>query len=59
MATSHREHKSLLYTKAAKVGIASGSPIRLELLELLAQRERSVRAMVYRWIIWAAKRERG
>ncbi|BDE06153.1 ArsR family transcriptional regulator [Vulcanimicrobium alpinum] len=42
MKTSHRERKTLLYTEAAKVGIALGSPIRLELLELLAQRERSV-----------------
>ena len=42
MMTSHREHKTFLYTEAAKVGIALGSPIRLELLELLAQRERSV-----------------
>ena len=42
MTTSHREHKTFLYTEAAKVGVALASPVRLELLELLAQRERSV-----------------
>ena len=43
MATdTHREFKSRLYAQFARIGKALGSPHRLELLELLAQRERSV-----------------
>ena len=41
-ADAHREFKSRLYAQFARVGKALGSPHRLEVLELLAQRERSV-----------------
>jgi DNA-binding transcriptional ArsR family regulator/rhodanese-related sulfurtransferase len=38
----HREFKSRLYAQFARVGKALGSPHRLEVLELLAQSERTV-----------------
>src|SRR5687768_12738746 len=41
-AGTHREFKNRLYTQFARVGKALGSPHRLEVLELLAQGERSV-----------------
>ena len=41
-ADTHREFKSRLYAQFARVGKALGSPHRLEVLELLAQCERSV-----------------
>ncbi len=42
MAISHRTFKDRLYVQFARIGKALGSPHRLELLELLAQGERSV-----------------
>jgi rhodanese-related sulfurtransferase len=39
---NHREFKSRLYGQFARIGKALSSPHRLELLELLAQRERTV-----------------
>ena len=39
---SHREFKDRLYAQFARIGKALGSPHRLELLELLAQGQRSV-----------------
>ncbi len=39
---THREFKSRLYSQFARVGKALGSPHRLEVLELLAQSERTV-----------------
>jgi rhodanese-related sulfurtransferase len=39
---SHREFKDLLYAQFARVGRALGSPKRLELLDLLAQGEKTV-----------------
>jgi len=42
VADAQREFKSRLYAQFASVGKALGSPHRLEVLELLAQRERSV-----------------
>jgi rhodanese-related sulfurtransferase/DNA-binding transcriptional ArsR family regulator len=39
---AHREFKSRLYAQFARVGKALGSPHRLEVLELLAQSERTV-----------------
>jgi DNA-binding transcriptional ArsR family regulator len=42
MDASHRDFKDRLYAQFARVGKALGSPHRLELLELLAQGERSV-----------------
>jgi DNA-binding transcriptional ArsR family regulator len=44
-ASSHREFKDRLYGQLARVGKALASPQRLELLELLAQGERSVEAL--------------
>src|SRR5262245_30113680 len=41
-ADTHRAFKSRLYAQFARVGKALGSPHRLEVLELLAQGERSV-----------------
>jgi len=41
-ADAHREFKGRLYAQFARVGKALGSPHRLEVLELLAQGERSV-----------------
>ena len=40
--TAHREFKDGLYTQFARIGKAVGSPHRLEMLELLAQAERTV-----------------
>jgi DNA-binding transcriptional ArsR family regulator/rhodanese-related sulfurtransferase len=42
MDAAHRDFKERLYAQFARVGKALGSPHRLELLELLAQGERSV-----------------
>ena len=42
MPSSHREFKDRLYAQFARVGKALGSPHRIEILELLAQGERSV-----------------
>jgi DNA-binding transcriptional ArsR family regulator len=42
MTDRHREFKSRLYTQFARIGKALGSPHRLEVLELLAQGERTV-----------------
>lgn len=42
---SHREFKQRLYAQFARVGKALGSPHRLELLELLAQGERTVEGL--------------
>lgn len=39
---AHREFKDRLYGQFARIGKALGSPHRLEILELLAQRERTV-----------------
>jgi rhodanese-related sulfurtransferase len=44
-ATDHRAFKDRLYDQFARVGKALGNPHRLELLELLAQGERSVEAL--------------
>ena len=41
-ASSHRDFKNRLYAQFARIGKALASPQRLELLELLAQSERSV-----------------
>ena len=44
----HREHRAFkdrLYSQFARIGKALASPARLELLELLAQGERSVDAL--------------
>jgi rhodanese-related sulfurtransferase/DNA-binding transcriptional ArsR family regulator len=41
----HREFKDRLYGQLARVGKALASPHRLELLELLAQRERTVHSL--------------
>lgn len=42
MQTAHREFKDRLYAQFARVGKALGSPHRIEMLELLAQGERTV-----------------
>jgi rhodanese-related sulfurtransferase/DNA-binding transcriptional ArsR family regulator len=42
MDTAHRDFKDRLYAQFARVGKALGNPHRLEMLELLAQGERSV-----------------
>ncbi len=42
MPASHREFKDRLYAQYARVGKALGSPHRIEMLELLAQGERTV-----------------
>jgi rhodanese-related sulfurtransferase/DNA-binding transcriptional ArsR family regulator len=44
-ARSHRVFKDRLYGQFARIGKALGNPHRLELLELLAQGERSVEAL--------------
>jgi rhodanese-related sulfurtransferase/biotin operon repressor len=44
-AAAHRAFKDRLYGQLARIGKALGSPHRLELLELLAQGERSVDAL--------------
>src|SRR5687768_16649337 len=43
--TAHRAFKDRLYGQLARIGKALGNPHRLELLELLAQGERSVDAL--------------
>jgi DNA-binding transcriptional ArsR family regulator/rhodanese-related sulfurtransferase len=45
MRRSHREFKDGLYEQLARIGKALGSPHRLELLELLAQGERTVESL--------------
>src|SRR3989337_2273171 len=42
MATAHREFKDRLYDQFARLGKALSNPHRLEMLELLAQSERTV-----------------
>jgi rhodanese-related sulfurtransferase len=42
---NHRTLKNFLYEQAARIGKASSSPKRLEMLELLAQGEKSVEAL--------------
>src|ERR1044071_4141906 len=42
MTPSHRDFKDRLYAQFARVGKAVGSPHRIEMLELLAQGERTV-----------------
>src|ERR671930_1976699 len=44
-ARSHRLFKDRLYGQFARIGKALGNPHRLELLELLAQGERTVEAL--------------
>lgn len=44
-AAAHREFKDRLYAELARVGKAIGNPRRLELIELLAQGERTVEAL--------------
>jgi rhodanese-related sulfurtransferase len=44
-ATAHREFKDRLYAQFARIGKALASPHRLELLELLAQGERTVESL--------------
>ena len=45
MAMDHRTLKDLLYEQVARVGKALASPKRLEMLEMLAQGEKSVEAV--------------
>src|SRR2546430_12968819 len=45
MADAHRLFKNRLYGQFARIGKALASPHRLELLELLAQGERSVESL--------------
>src|SRR5262245_15457447 len=42
MADTHRDFKNRLYGQFARIGKALGSPHRIEMLELLAQGERTV-----------------
>jgi rhodanese-related sulfurtransferase len=42
MASAAREFKSNIYTQFARIGKAFANPVRLELMDLLAQTERSV-----------------
>src|SRR5918999_2476193 len=42
MVAKHRDFKDRLYAQFARVGKALGSPHRIEMLELLAQGERTV-----------------
>ena len=42
---NHRTLKDLLYEQVARVGKAVASPKRLEMLEMLAQGEKSVEAV--------------
>jgi hypothetical protein len=42
MTSSHRDFKDRLYAQFARVGKALGSSHRIEILELLAQGERTV-----------------
>jgi rhodanese-related sulfurtransferase/DNA-binding transcriptional ArsR family regulator len=44
-SNAHRDFKDRLYAQLARVGKALGNPHRLELLELLAQGERTVEAL--------------
>ncbi|HEV8190446.1 MAG TPA: metalloregulator ArsR/SmtB family transcription factor, partial [Ktedonobacterales bacterium] len=43
----HHDLKTLLYAQFARLGKALASPARLELLDLLAQGERSVEALAH------------
>jgi DNA-binding transcriptional ArsR family regulator len=45
MSSSHRDFKDRLYAQFARVGKALGSPHRIEILELLAQGERTVESL--------------
>src|SRR5689334_4705228 len=45
MALAHREFKDRLYGQFGRIGKAIGNPHRLELLELLAQGERTVESL--------------
>jgi DNA-binding transcriptional ArsR family regulator len=45
MRNAHRDFKNRLYAQFARVGKALGSPLRLEMLELLAQSERTVESL--------------
>jgi rhodanese-related sulfurtransferase/DNA-binding transcriptional ArsR family regulator len=45
MRTSHRDFKNGLYEQFARIGKTLGNPHRLELLELLAQGERTVESL--------------
>src|SRR4029453_6016274 len=45
MAAGHRDFKDRLYAQFARVGKALGSPHRIEILELLAQGERTVESL--------------
>jgi rhodanese-related sulfurtransferase/DNA-binding transcriptional ArsR family regulator len=45
MPAPHRRFKDRLYGQFARIGKALGSPHRLEVLELLAQRERTVESL--------------
>ena len=45
MAIHHRDFKDRLYAQFARVGKAVGSPHRIEILELLAQSERTVESL--------------
>jgi rhodanese-related sulfurtransferase len=45
MATGHRDFKNRLYGQLARIGKALSNPYRLEMLELLAQGERTVESL--------------
>src|SRR6185436_17743710 len=45
MRSNHRDFKDRLYAQFARVGKALGSPHRIEILELLAQGERTVESL--------------
>ncbi len=45
MTSNHRDFKDRLYAQFARVGKALGSPHRIEILELLAQSERTVESL--------------
>jgi DNA-binding transcriptional ArsR family regulator/rhodanese-related sulfurtransferase len=45
VTTAHRDFKDRLYAQFARVGKALGSPHRIEILELLAQGERTVESL--------------
>lgn len=45
MASAHRAFKDRLYAQFARIGKAVGSPHRIEMLELLAQGERTVESL--------------
>src|SRR4029079_12376142 len=42
---AHRQFKDRLYAQYARIGKALGNPARLEILELLAQSERTVESL--------------